>query len=345
MSTYDKWACVARMGGIGDNIIASSVLPGLKKKFGRVEVITSKPCHVVFENNPYIDKLSVRDQGDPAWGDGHTWQAWFNSLSKNYEQFYHLSHSCETLGALIKVQTAFWWPEKMRRKMCGRSYLEIVHDICDIPYEEIAPNFFPTGEENTKARETKSKVGDRVVGFVMSGSRLDKVHPQADIMVAKIIRELGIPVILFGAPGKDLDNAKLIQKEVKKINRSEEGLHLAISTDPEKPAWDIRRTLTQVQHCDLVVGPDTGPMWGVAMRDMPKIMLHSHASPENITKHWKNTTSLTADPVRVPCSPCHRLHDDASTCRPNEDKNGAACISDITVDDVVENVRRLLKEN
>ena len=37
-----------------------------------------------------------------------------------------------------------------------------------------------------------------------------------------------------------------------------------------------------------MIGPDTGLMWGVAMEAMPKIMLLSHASPENITKHWTN---------------------------------------------------------
>ena len=51
----------SRFGGIGDNLIASAVLPGLRAKYGRVEVITQHPQHVVFENNPYVDKLSVYD--------------------------------------------------------------------------------------------------------------------------------------------------------------------------------------------------------------------------------------------------------------------------------------------
>jgi hypothetical protein len=33
-----------------------------------------------------------------------------------------------------------------------------------------------------------------------------------------------------------------------------------------------------------------------AFEAMPKIMLLSHASEENITKHWVNTTTLHADP-------------------------------------------------
>jgi hypothetical protein len=71
-------------------------------------------------------------------------------------------------------------------------------------------------------------------------------------------------------------------------------------------------------------------------------MLHGHASVENITKHWVNTISLTPDPQRVPCFPCHRLHDDQSTCRMNEFNNGAACISDISADVVLTTAKLLL---
>lgn len=335
MSAAESWACIARMGGVGDNLIASSVLPGLRKKYGRVEVITSKPQHVVFQNNPHIDKLSVREQGDPNWGDGHSWQAWFQSRAKEYAFFSNLSHTCETMRCFIKVQTPFWWSDSMRRKLGGQSYLEAVHDVCGIPYDEIAPAFYPTDEEFAQARETKAKVGKRAIAWVLTGTRIDKVYPYVDVAIAKIIKELGIPVIMLGGPGRDFEFATLIQKYVEKVNRSSEGLHLALSPDPEKPTWPIRRILTQAQVSDLVIGPDTGPMWSVSMLDVPKVMLLSHASEENITKHWKRTTTLCANQTRVPCWPCHRLHDDFTTCKPNADNNGAACISDISVDDIL----------
>lgn len=342
--TPNSWACIARMGGMGDNIIASSVLPGLKKKYGHVEVISEAPYSAIFENNPYIDKLSLRPKGDPVWGDGHIWQQWFNSRSKEYAFFANLSHSCECTGVLLRVQTQFWWRQEMRRQLCGKSYLELVHDICGVPYDEIAPNVFPTDEEKAKAVETKKKVGDKVIGWVMTGSRIDKVHPEADVAIARILRELKIPVIIFGGPGKDYEFAKLVQSEVKKRNRSTDGLHLALSPDPAEPSWPPRRICAQAQICDIMVGPDTGPMWAVAMHDMPKVLMVSHASAENITKHWKNTTTLHANPERVPCWPCHRLHDDPSTCKPNADNNGAACISDISVDEIIETVRKPTKK-
>jgi hypothetical protein len=95
---------------------------------------------------------------------------------------------------------------------------------------------------------------------------------------------------------------------------------------------------------DLVVTPDTGTAWAVAFEPMPKIVMVSHASAENITKHWVNTTTLQADQNRVPCFPCHRLHNDPSTCVSNKEGNGAACISDISVDRLVQTVAERWRE-
>jgi hypothetical protein len=95
-------------------------------------------------------------------------------------------------------------------------------------------------------------------------------------------------------------------------------------------------------HCDLMIGPDTGVMWAVAMEKVPKIMLLSHASEENITKHWINTITLHADQSAVPCWPCHRLHDTLDTCKANKENTGAACISNISIDTIISQARKVL---
>jgi hypothetical protein len=123
-------------------------------------------------------------------------------------------------------------------------------------------------------------------------------------------------------------------------------LHLALSPGDADPGgeqhWSIRRSLTQAYVSDCVITPDTGVGWAVALEAMPKIALLSHASEENITKHWVNTTSLHADINRVPCWPCHRLHDDMSTCKPSKDNpNAAACMADISVQSIVEAVQKV----
>jgi ADP-heptose:LPS heptosyltransferase len=322
----------------------------MKQKYDHLEVLCSEPCNVVFENNPHVDRIITKKFED-------TNTEWFVDRAKEYDFFVNLTHSIETTLALVKAQPQFWWPAQFRRQLCRDSYLQRVHDICGLPHI-FAPAFFPTFEESAKAVETKAKVGERCIGWTISGTRLDKLYPWAPFVIARLIREVA-PVVLLGGPGKDFEIAKTLQTDVKNQNGTDEGLHVAItpgvvvngltpqqqelSEKVDEPGnWPIRRILTFAQHCDLVIGPDTGPMWAVAMCAMPKIMLLSHASPENITKHWINTTTLHADSKRVPCFPCHRLHDGPSTCTPNLQNNGAACISDISPEKVMAAAKELM---
>src|SRR5215213_8449478 len=336
-----KGAAICRLGGIGDNLIVSSTLPLLREKYGWLEVITQPPQSAIFENNPHIARLSERPRNSLPQ-DGMAWQKWFTDRAIEYDFFCNLSHSVETMVALTQGQTQFYWPTAFRQQYCGVNYLERVHDIVGVPHQ-FNPRFYPTLKERDRAAETKCGMGNTVIGWCLAGSRLDKVYPPSALAIARLIRELGVSVVMFGSPGRDFEGAKIILQHVTDANGSHQGLHLALSPDPENPSWPIRRMLTQIGTCDLVIGPDTGAMWSVAMEDMPKVMLLSHASAENITKHWRNTTTLHADPKRVPCWPCHQLHETPETCRPNAANNGAACISDIGVEMIVATARRLLQ--
>ena len=343
----NRWACVARLGGLGDNLIAASVLAPLKRMGYMVEVMCSAPNHVVFHRNPHIDKLSVKDGTlDLPQNDQQAWQNWFAARSREYDLFAHLSHSCEARHALFPHMTPFWWHQDYRRKICGGSYLETAHDIAGVPYE-FGPLYYASEEEKTRALETRSKMGKRVVAWVLAGSRLDKIHPYSPSIVSRLIKDLDVDVMLIGAPNpKQFSSAKTIMQDHEITNSTSKRLHLAMTVDGSDPggshSWPIRRSLAQIQASDLVITPDTGSAWAVAMEPTPKIVMVSHASAENITKHWVNTTTLHADPERVPCWPCHRLHNDPATCVANKENNGAACISDISVETVMVAARAAL---
>ena len=335
------WACVVRLGSVGDNLMASATFPYLKSRFDKLEVICAEPYHVIFENNPHIDKLTVKKSGTPG-GDGMAFQNYWLDRADDYEFFVHLSHSCEGLRAIAASQTAFYWPAEARRKLFGQSYLETVADIVDVPYDRLEPNFYPTDAELDNALEIKHSIGDKYIAWVLSGSRWDKLWPHTMTAVARVIKEMHWPVILTGVPGKDYDLASVITEHVRRANGSIEGLHLAMSSDLEKPSWPIRRVLTQVQQADIVVTPDTGPAWAVAKLPIPKIVLLSHAGLDSITKHWRNTVTLHADQARVPCWPCHLLHDSKESCQRvsgSKDDVGAACISDIGIERVLGAIR------
>jgi FkbM family methyltransferase len=346
-----KWACMVRMGGLGDNLISTSVLPGLKARWGHLEVITREPCHVVFENNPYVDKLTVWKK-DEVIQDYGAWTRQMAARLAEYDFGIHLSHTCESVLALFEHQTQFGWPKKAREKLCGESYLGFIHDLCDLPHN-FAPAFYPTEWEIVKAHDViegyRRVRNAPCVGWVLAGSRVDKAYPGSAAAISRLL-ELGLNVVMFGAPGREFLMAKEIERQVVEImgkdkRGSAEGLHLCMSDNWDKPNWPIRRSLTQIQLCDLVVSPDTGPAWAVAMLQIPKVILVSHASPKNITHGWVRTTTLHADPERVECWPCHQLHDRWETCNKAKDVEAAACMADISVQSVVSAVRAGLNIN
>ena len=336
------WAGICRMGGVGDDLVAASVLRPLKKLGYNVEILTAgkgDAC-TIFRNNPFVDKISLKFDGDIPSG-GTEWQEWFAKRSKEYDVFANLSHSMEYQHAFFKSQTQFWWPQDYRRKIAGGSYLETVHDIVGVPYI-FGPLLFPTDEEVENAERMRDEqVKGRFLAWVISGSRVDKIYPWAPMVIARIIIELGIPVVLFGIGDKQAELANGIRDHVIRQNGTRDMFHMVVQDHhPPEMRWPLRTSLSACMAADCVGTPDTGMAWAVAFEQMPKVVMVSHASVENITKHWVNTTTLHADPFRVPCWPCHRLHDTIDTCVPNKDGgHAAACISDISAQTVVDAVK------
>lgn len=348
----NRWACIFRMGGVGDNLVAGSVLRPLKKLGYMTEMVTTEHAGAVFLNNPFVDKLSIKKDGEIPSAE---WWKWFANRASEYDLLVNLSYTMEHRHAVRVSDAAFWWRPEYRRKLCAGSYLETAHDIVGVPHE-FGPLFFPTEEERDKAAADKVKqFGGKYVLWVLAGSRIDKTHPYATHTIARIIKELGVTVVMMGRGDQQWEYANRVQTEVRRTNSSEEGLMLALTlpTQLGMPIeeggprhWGLRRSLATALQADVVVTPDSGIGWAVAMEPMPKVAMVSHASVDNITKHWVNTTTLHADPNRVPCWPCHQLHDSIDTCvraSHADPATAAACISDIKVEDIVDAVAQALR--
>jgi FkbM family methyltransferase len=339
------WGGIARFGGIGDNLMACAAAYALKRKGLKVEMITShEAAWQVFLHNPNIDKLSVKTRSEMPTDMGG-WQKWFRGRAEEYDVFAHLSHTCEATLAYFPEMTQFHWPAHVRRRLANKSYLELVLDIAGCSYD-IGPLFYLHPSEYEEIMKTKAKVGERCIALCMSGSRVDKMHPRLGALVARIINEMEAPVVMLGDPARNLETARQIEQYVINTNGSSKGLHIAITHGNGAIDWPIRRSLAMCAVSDLVIGPDTGLMWSVAPDPVPKIMLLGHASPENITKHWVNTVTLHANQQRTPCWPCHCLHNTENGqfppyCTPNADKSGAACISDISVETIMQHAKTL----
>jgi ADP-heptose:LPS heptosyltransferase len=103
--------------------------------------------------------------------------------------------------------------------------------------------------------------------------------------------------------------------------------------------YTIRETLCLLAEVDMVVGPETGVLNAAGQMNVPKIVMLSHSSPENLTKYWVNAKVLT--PPNTACFPCHRMHYSFERCNRDEATGTAACQADISIDQAWEAFKEL----
>ena len=167
-------------------------------------------------------------------------------------------------------------------------------------------------------------------------------------MIGRLIKELGAQVVMMGAPPpyRDFESPRGdgARQGAERLARWSDPCRLARAWT--KQTWPIRRILTFAAQCDLVIGPDTGPSWGVAFEPMPKIIMVSHTSAENITKHWRNTVTLHADPQRFRAGrviACTTRSTPAIRSKNTVGNEFASCIADVSVEAIVTTAARLLR--
>jgi hypothetical protein len=99
--------------------------------------------------------------------------------------------------------------------------------------------------------------------------------------------------------------------------------------------WPVRIALAFAQLADVVVATESLIANAVAMENMLKVILLSHSSNENLTKHWRNTAAL--EPAGVACHPCHRVHGaHLGFCSKDKTTGASACMATSTADTVAD---------
>lgn len=283
----------------------SSVLPGLKRQGWHITLNTTETGEKVLRHDPHVDEWLVQAKDAvPNEQLGEFWSA----LASKYDRFLNFSETLEGTWLPMIGRPSFAWPHEVRKKYLDVNYLEFAHDFAGVPLPPEV-KFYPTKPEERWAREQREALRDRfVILWALSGSSPHKASPHVDAVVAALLQNTENVHVVFVGDG---------------LCRI---LEAGWEEDPRvwcrSAKWDVRKTLAFAEHADLVIGPETGVLNAVACLPMPKVVMLSHSSEENLTKHWTNTQSLHAD---VPCYPCHRLHGSRDYC---PDKNGASLCMD-----------------
>lgn len=292
-----KTCAVIRYGAIGDNVMASSIFPGLKEQGYHVTCyVQSGNGYETIKHDPHVDRFIVQDRDAvPNQFLGEFWA----ETRKKYDKWINLGESVE--GTLLASPgRANWeWPNEVRAKYMNRNYLEWTHELAGVP-QPYRPKFYSTPKEREKARWTAQKWGRRNILWSLAGSSGHKVWPHLDAVVAAIMLEYqDTHVVLVGD-----DACRILEAGWEKEPR----------VHRKSGEWTIRESMAFAEVADLIIGTETGLMNAAGSMEAPKIVTLSHSSPEMLTKHWKNVVSLQQPSgVGCPKSPCRQLHGGANT--------------------------------
>lgn len=320
----EKTVCVVRYGGFGDSIQAANILPELKRQGYHVTFMTTPRGQDILLHDPHIDAWEIQDNDQVP---NHELADFWAARARRFDKFINLSESVEGTLLAMPGRANHAWPDSLRRRELGQNYLEFTSAIAELPYRSES-RFYAAPEEVEAARGYLAGVKNTLAGplrigmramprfnimWCLSGSSIHKFYPGQDEVMAAVLGLMPEAVIITNGDGacQILESGWEDQPRV----RCESG------------NMGIRETLALAQQVDCVVGPETGVLNAVGFEDVGKVILLSHSSPENLTKHWINAEVLT--PASTSCYPCHRLHYGRDFCRENPTTGAAACQHDI----------------
>lgn len=320
-----KTACVCRFGGFGDQMMASNVLPALKRQGFHITMMTTPKGRDMLKHDPNIDAWIVQDPDQvPNVELGEYWKAW----TKKFDRFVNFSESVEGTYLALPGRANHAWPTALRQARLGTvNYLEHHAALAEVPLTKEA-KFYPSDEESARAKAFVAAMGDGTfpILWVLAGSSIHKTYPHMDRVIAAVM--LHMPeahVILVGDPTCAI---------------LEQGWEQEPRVHCMSGKLSIRDTIALAQACPVVVGPETGVLNAIAFEDNAKVIFMSHSSIENLTRDWVNTTNL--EPAEKPaCYPCHRLHYGDEFCHVEEQSHTALCAFFVEPADVYEALEKV----
>lgn len=317
--TDKKKVCVVRYGGFGDQIQAANLLPELKRQGYHVTFMTTPKGQDILKHDPHIDAWIIQDTDQVP--NQELWEYW-NAWEPKFDKWINLSASVEQTLLAQPGNPNHMWPHAMRHKYLNVNYLEFTAEIAELPYKSEA-KFYASKDESARAmallRVDDAEQSCFNILWALSGSSHHKFYPHQDPVIEAILDRIPQARIILAG---DLP-CKILEAGWENNPR-------VLCTSGE---LEIRDTLALAQLCDVVIGPETGVLNAVAFEErVKKVILLSHSSKENLTKHWANTT--TVEPQNTACYPCHQMHTGWRYCHQHEELGTAVCQANIHPDDV-----------
>ena len=311
-----KTAGIVRVGGNGDALWAASVAAHLHDQGYAVTGYVGANGEEVLRHDPNFDRLVVLPKG--ILDDDTLLEYWAHEAPK-FDKWVNLIGSVETRLLPHQSSVDFYLPHAVRHKLMNHNYLDMVHAYAELPHGTPSrQKFYPTEAEVKWAKDARERLNGPFVLLSPTGSGPTKAWPHAQRFM-ELLADAGVYTIMVG----DLQHVP----DLDHVERG--GIEYGIVAGQEFP---LRLAMTLALEADAVVGTESVFANAVAFEPMPKVVLLSHSSHENLTRDWTNCAALEAP---VACHPCHRIHNHAAVlCGKDKTTGAAACMASYSADDV-----------
>lgn len=303
----EKSAGLVRIGALGDAIWASSPCALLKEQGYHVTVYVATTGAEILAHDPNIDRIVTLPDG--VMTDDDLLAFWAHEAAK-HDKWVNLIGSVEQRLLYHPSSNEFYLPQALRQRFGNGNYLEMIHDYAGLPHD-FRQKFYPSEAEQAAAHKLRALLPDApLVVLNPAGSGPAKTWPHAQRFMQRMA-DAGVVCVVLGDVRYDLDE---IEPYAVVVGRE----------------WPTRIALAFAQLADAVVATESMIVNSVAMEPMLKVVMLSHSSNENLTKHWINTAAIEA--AGVSCYPCHRVHATLDFCSKDTNTGASACMASATPD-------------
>lgn len=299
---------VVRFSSIGDIVLTTPVVRGLKQQLGaEVHFLTKERFRPVLEANPYIDvlhtiKKNVAEAAPALKAAGFGYMVDLHSNLRTLQ----LKLALGIPGASFsKLNLEKWLLVRAKADYLPRlhivdRYMAAVHKL-GVRYDGQGLDYFlPTGAE-VDVRSLFEKKGyagpweGRFVAFAIGAAHATKRLPAGQI--AEVCKKLPWPVLLLGGPE---DSA--VGEEITRLA----GLHTVSACGD----LGLNQSASAVSQAALVVSHDTGLMHIAAAFKKPIVSVWGNTVPAfGMSPFYPDGTDLniTLEQEGLPCRPCSKI--------------------------------------
>ena len=320
-----KQVIIGAPNWIGDAVISTSLFPIIKENLpeSSLFILCKKKVRAIFERNPYVEEILHPENGrkikEKKFALGILLTNSFSSalLMRRLGVKERVGYPTDGRRFLLTRRVSL--PQNWRRIPQIEFYLRIL-DSLGMKRKDTKPQLYLEKEEMEKVKENfhlPEKFVALIPGAAYGSAKRWPVENFAGLSLA-LTQEFFLPVVILGS-----EEEKKLGDEITAVNR--ETFNLVGKTS-------LREMMSIISLSSLVVCNDSGALHVASALEIPVIGIYG-PTPVEKTKPWYGKVRTIYR--KVDCSPCEY----------RECPRDHRCMKSINIEDVLELVRELLKQD